>query len=89
MKIRNGADTVSSHLIELGAGPHEVEVHQPEHDEAEELGYAVPHEARAAAERRSIAGHIAASSALMASPPTQVWMPNQPHATSERRSAGT
>ena len=33
-------------------------------------------------------GHAAAHSASSASPPIQVWIPNQPQATMARRSAG-
>jgi hypothetical protein len=34
------------------------------------------------------AGNSAAKNVWSASPPIQVWMPNQPHATSARMSAG-
>ncbi len=33
-------------------------------------------------------GHAARTSAFSARPPIQVWMPNQPHATTARSSAG-
>jgi hypothetical protein len=41
------------------------------------------------AAKRPQAGHKMRSMALMACPPIQVWMPNQPQATSARRMAGT
>src|SRR5688572_23751545 len=34
-------------------------------------------------------GHSATTNVLTASPPMNVWMPNHPHATSARRTAGT
>ena len=34
-------------------------------------------------------GMMAAKNVCSASPPIQAWMPNQPHATSARMSAGT
>jgi len=33
-------------------------------------------------------GHRIPSSALIANPPIQVWMPNHPHATTARKSDG-
>ena len=41
------------------------------------------------ASKRAQAGHRMRSMALMAWPPIQVWMPNQPQATSARSIAGT
>src|SRR5207244_13630537 len=40
-------------------------------------------------EKRAQEGASATIMALMASPPIQVWMPNQPQATRARRMAGT
>jgi len=39
--------------------------------------------------RAASEGHAAETSATIASPPIHVWMPNHPHATMARRTAGT
>ena len=84
-----GAAQFSTLPEEIHAAIDDEDVEPPERRRSEPLGREVAAERRRAEERRPAGPEAPRRSGASACPPIQHWMPNQPHATSARMSAGT
>ncbi len=86
--IRNGAESVSSHLMLSVPAHTKYRLMSQNSPKPRYCGRPYPMN-RHAPPSACHGGHRMASSALIASPPIHVWIPNQPQATTERSSEGT
>ena len=84
--IRNGADNDSSHLMDSVPSNDEPHVHRPEEQEGRELaGRDAQERQRDTSAARRYPATPPSRAGRCAAPPSQVWMPNHPHATSARK----
>ena len=86
--MRNGADSVSSHLMLSVPARTKYRLISQKRTKLVNCGRPYPMN-RQSPPSPSHPGHRMPSSALSASPPIHAWIPNHPHATTERSSDGT